>query len=450
MCCVFVVVLLLNLFASSHFSLQLARCLHLSNCLEKKVAFNLSDIGEGIREVTVKEWFVKVGDTVEQFDNLCEVQSDKASVTITSRYDGKITRIFHNIDELALVGKPLLEFEVAAEEDDAEEEQEEQSSSSSSSDSSDSDAGATVDGARHITPATPAVRRLAKEHQVDLAKVPATGRNGRVLKGDVLEFLGHVPPGTNVPHPSNVQAKPKAAVPAAAATPTAPPPADRVEVLKGVRKAMLKSMSESLVSLTCSCSLSLSLNLSLSFPQKIPHFAYSDEIDMSRLIQFRKDLQAAAAEQGVPKLTFMPFCIKAASIALSRYPIVNSSLDLANESIIFKGAHNISVAIDTPQGLVVPNIKNCQAKNIIQIAKDLNALVERGRTGSLGPSDFADGTFSLSNIGIVSYPSEICFLSFSIRSLSFVGWWHIHASVHHGTSGGHRCHGTHQGSAAIQ
>lgn len=175
---------------------------------------------------------------------------------------------------------------------------------------------------------------------------------------------------------------------------------------------------------------------------------------MSRLIQFRKDLQAAAAEQGVPKLTFMPFCIKAASIALSRYPIVNSSLDLANESIIFKGSHNISVAIDTPQGLVVPNIKNCQAKNIIQIAKDLNALVERGRTGSLGPSDFADGTFSLSNIGIVSYSLNILPLLFFILSLSlflsFVGWWHLHASVYHGTSGGHRRHGTHQGSAALQ
>lgn len=123
---------------------------------------------------------------------------------------------------------------------------------------------------------------------------------------------------------------------------------------------------------------------------------------MSNLMKFRDQLQAAAQEQGVPKLTFMPFCIKAASIALTKYPIVNSSLDLASESLIYKGAHNISVAIDTPQGLVVPNIKNCQAKNIIQIAKDLNALVERGRTGSLTPSDFADGTFSLSNIGVVS------------------------------------------------
>ncbi|KAL7744682.1 hypothetical protein ACLKA6_017182 [Drosophila palustris] len=363
----------------------LARCLHLTACLDKKVAFNLSDIGEGIREVTVKEWFVKVGDIVEQFDNLCEVQSDKASVTITSRYDGKITRIFHSIDELALVGKPLLEFEVADEEGD------EETSSSSSSSESDVEsvktaaaaaAGATIDaatGGRLITPATPAVRRLAKEHKLDLAQVPPTGKNGRVLKGDILEYLGQVPAGTNVPHPS-MQAGKQAAPAAPLAAPPIPKPADRVEVLKGVRKSMLKSMSESL---------------------KIPHFAYSDEIDMSNLMKFRAQLQPAAQEQGVPKLTFMPFCIKAASIALAKYPIVNSSLDLASESLIYKGAHNISVAIDTPQGLVVPNIKNCQAKNIIQIARDLNGLVERGRTGSLTPSDFADGTFSLSNIGVV-------------------------------------------------
>lgn len=83
--------------------------------MEKIVSFNLSDIGEGIREVTVKEWFVKEGDVVEQFDNLCEVQSDKASVTITSRYDGKITRIRHAVDDIALVGQPLLDFDVADE-----------------------------------------------------------------------------------------------------------------------------------------------------------------------------------------------------------------------------------------------------------------------------------------------------------------------------------------------
>lgn len=150
------------------------------------------------------------------------------------------------------MGKALLDFEV--EEEDGED-------SSDSSDSSDSDdepvkpkakggeqneTAATSDEeiGRLITLATPAVRRIAKENKVDLSKVPPTGRNGRVLKGDVMEFLGMVPVGTNIPHPT-IAAKTCAG---AAGKATVPVPANRVEPLKGVRKAMLKSMSESLVS----------------------------------------------------------------------------------------------------------------------------------------------------------------------------------------------------------
>ncbi|XP_059618685.1 lipoamide acyltransferase component of branched-chain alpha-keto acid dehydrogenase complex, mitochondrial [Phlebotomus argentipes] len=357
--------------------IQHLRLLSTSLQLSKVVSFNLSDIGEGIREVSVKEWFIKVGDTVEQFDNLCEVQSDKASVTITSRYDGKIVKIYHKIDDIALVGQPLVDIDVQ-DDDEAPKEEGKDPEKHSDSSSDEDEPKKPTDNAeeeRKKVLTTPAVRRLAMENKLDLTKVTPTGKYGRILKGDVLEHLNLIPAGTVKPHPTLLQQKPQG-------IPIAPPKVlaeDRVEQLKGVRKAMLKSMTEAL---------------------KIPHFAYSDEINMSKLMSVREELKADALEKGV-KLTYMPFFIKAASRALTQYPILNSSLDEPNESVIYKAAHNISVAMDTPQGLVVPNVKNCEQKSIIDIAKALNELQEKGQKGSLGPDDFADGTFSLSNIGII-------------------------------------------------
>lgn len=121
---------------------------------------------------------------------------------------------------------------------------------------------------------------------------------------------------------------------------------------------------------------------------------------MSQLMVLREQLKAEAALQGV-KLTYMPFIIKAASQALKQFPVINSSLDLEKEAVIYKPYHNISVAMDTPEGLVVPNVKNCDQKSIMDIARDLNELMERGKRNQLKPDDFTEGTFSLSNIGIV-------------------------------------------------
>ena len=121
---------------------------------------------------------------------------------------------------------------------------------------------------------------------------------------------------------------------------------------------------------------------------------------MSQLIALRSELKAEAAARGI-KLTYMPFIIKAASQALKKYPIINSSLDLDSESVIYKPYHNISVAMDTPEGLVVPNVKNCEQKSVMDIARDLSDLMDRGRKNQLKPDDFTEGTFSLSNIGIV-------------------------------------------------
>lgn len=133
---------------------------------------------------------------------------------------------------------------------------------------------------------------------------------------------------------------------------------------------------------------------------KIPHFSYSEEVDMTKLVSVREEVKIEAQARGI-KITYMPFFIKAASVALHKYPILNSSLDVENESIIYKPYHNISIAIHTPMGLVVPNIKNVHEKSILELSTDLADLQQRGVKGVLGPADFSDGTFTLSNIGVI-------------------------------------------------
>ncbi|KAL1493300.1 hypothetical protein ABEB36_011380 [Hypothenemus hampei] len=329
------------------------RNLFTSSFVSKQVAFKLSDIGEGIREVVIKEWFVNVGDKVSQFDNICEVQSDKASVTITSRYDGIISKLHYQVDDVALVGQPLVNLEV--ENDDAVNEE----VSSESSDKTEE-----VENPEEIKTeiplssdntvlCIPSVRRLIKEYKIDVSKVKGTGKQGRVLKEDVLKHI------EKKEIPSKLQDF-------------------HVEPIKGFTKAMFKTMTEAL---------------------KIPHFVYSDEIDVTSLSALRTELKK------VPQLdiniTFLPFLIKATSNSLKRYPIINSSIDQKEENIIFWNQHNIGIAMATNQGLAVPVIKHVENLSIFEIAKELNRLIKSGKSGNFSPNDLSGATFSVSNIGII-------------------------------------------------
>ena len=159
-----------------------SRSLHLSGARLEILQFTLSDIGEGIKEVTVKEWFVKPGDTVAQFDNICEVQSDKASVTITSKYDGVVTKLYYEVDDIAQTGDPLIDVEVAG----GGAETGEANVTTEATEDLDLDNTAR----RNVKVlATPAVRRIAMEHGVSLADVTGSGKEGRVLKEDILAYL---------------------------------------------------------------------------------------------------------------------------------------------------------------------------------------------------------------------------------------------------------------------
>ncbi|XP_072940839.1 lipoamide acyltransferase component of branched-chain alpha-keto acid dehydrogenase complex, mitochondrial [Epargyreus clarus] len=351
------------------------RCLHTTNVFNKIVAFKLSDIGEGIREVIVKEWFVKVGDKVQQFDNICEVQSDKAAVTISSRYDGVVTRLYHEVDQTALVGQPLVDIEVEDNGTDSDAASEAKIQDKTTQ-TLENDA---VQKVKVLT--TPAVRRIAAQFKVDLSAVKATGRDGRILKEDVLSYLNISADKSNdIPPATSVQAKSIPIVEAHEAhVRTEVLLEDKVVPVTGFIKAMTKSMTEAM---------------------KIPHFVFSDEYDVTKLIEARESLKLIAQKRRV-KLTYMPIIIKAASLSLSSYPILNSSLDSSCENLIYKASHNIGAAMDTPNGLVVPVIKNVQAKSIIDIARELNIIQEKGVKGQLGLNDISGGTFTISNIGIV-------------------------------------------------
>nr|XP_060629989.1 lipoamide acyltransferase component of branched-chain alpha-keto acid dehydrogenase complex, mitochondrial [Anolis sagrei ordinatus] len=351
------------------------------------VQFKLSDIGEGITEVTVKEWYVKEGDTVSQFDSICEVQSDKASVTITSRYDGVIRKLHYALDEIAHVGKPLVDIETATIKDVVPEEDVVETPAVSHEEQTHQE----IKG--HKTLATPAVRRLAMENNIKLSEVVGTGKDNRILKEDILNYLAKqtgailplspkpeiIPPPRKRDLAADTSKEKESRIPVPIAGPVVLSGKDKTVALSGFQKVMVKTMTAAL---------------------KIPHFGYCDEVNLSQLVRLREELKPVAQERGV-NLSFMPFFLKAASLGLLHYPILNASLDENGQNITYKASHNIGVAMDTGQGLVVPNVKNIEARSVFDIASELNRLQNLGATNQLGTNDLTGGTFTLSNIGTI-------------------------------------------------
>ncbi|KAM0723310.1 hypothetical protein Q7P37_001511 [Cladosporium fusiforme] len=366
------------------------RAFHRTSHLDAVKPFLLADIGEGITECQLIQWFVQPGARVQHFDKLCEVQSDKASVEITSPFDGVIKRLYYEPDDMAVTGKPLVDIDMDGEE--AEEQADklggEMAADGSHEQSHSAEQKESVSSGRNDTPpkkrngngkgdfsslATPAVRHLTKELDVDISAIQGTGRDGRVLKEDVHRFVSErtQKPETSAP----------TAAPTTAASRLSAQKQDEKLPLTPVQTQMFKLMTKSL---------------------QIPHFLYTSTADMSSITASRKALNATrpAAE----KLTHLPFIIKAASLALQQHPLLNSALDTSDPkkpSLTYRSAHNIGVAVDTPSGLLVPVIRDVQNLSISQIAHELRSLSEKARNGKLSPADFRDATFTISNIGSV-------------------------------------------------
>lgn len=341
----------------------------------------LADIGEGIAECEILKWHVKEGDTISEFTPICEVQSDKATVEITSRYDGVVKKLHYKKGEMAKVGSPLVDIDTGKGGEGAAQPAAESKPSTPSPTPSptpsrvetSTPSAPTVNFGKVL--ATPSVRYLAGKHNVDLRQVRGTGREGRIHKEDFLRFLDEQ----------------KSSVGAPGSIPTAPPPqriaTDTVVPLSGYSRVMVKTMT---------------------LANTVPHFGYNDEVVMDRLLSLRKELKKAAEAEGI-KLSYMPIILKATSLALLRYPRLNAVFDEKENAMIYRASHNLGVAMDTPNGLVVPNIKDVQNKSIFEIARELNRLQGLAKEASLSRSDLTGGTFTLSNIGSIggTYASPV-------------------------------------------
>ncbi|KAI3383333.1 hypothetical protein SNEBB_007311 [Seison nebaliae] len=349
---------------------------------------NLSDIGEGITEVTIKQWFIKEGESVEEFDNICEVQSDKALATITSRYRGTVKKIHHELEDIALVGQPLVDIVVEELDDDNSKNDildDDNSKNDILDDNSPSSTNLTISSTNQKMEetnmgnnlATPAVRRIAREENVNLALVKGTGKNGRILKEDILSYTNQLKETT----PPIMEDSSSSHSIKEFGSPSSIPSTnmDKTIEVKGIQKAMVKTMTAAAL---------------------IPQFGYCDEIDVTNLVQLRRQLKEEATRKQV-KLSFMPFILKAASLALTQYPVLNSHVSVSATHLTYKSSHNIGVAMDTKEGLLVPVIKDVQTMSIWDIANHLNQLQEKASNAKLSVDDLSNGTFSLSNIGAI-------------------------------------------------
>ena len=324
--------------------------------------FLLPDIGEGIVECELVEWLVAEGDEVKEDQPICEVMTDKAMVEIPAKSDGIISKLYYAKGEIAIVHKPLFAIQVkgsvAVTTPAAPVEVAVQAKPKTAQTASvELEIAVPVNNKRAV--ASPAVRRLAREMNIDIRTVSGSGHKGRVYKRDLIAH-----------QQAPVAAAPKEAQVAA--------PSTRVEPIRGVKAAMAKAMQESV--------------------STIPHFTYSDEIDLTEIVKLRKQLKAQYEKQGI-KLTMMPFFMKAMSLAIKQFPIMNSQPNADCTELTYFEDHNIGMAVDSKVGLLVPNIKSCQSKSIKDIAMDVMAMTEKAREGRLSPEQLKGGTISISNIG---------------------------------------------------
>ncbi|HEV2316670.1 MAG TPA: dihydrolipoamide acetyltransferase family protein [Thermoplasmata archaeon] len=370
--------------------------------------FKLPDIGEGVAEGEVVKWYVKEGDAIAEDAPLVSVLTDKANVEIPSPRAGRISKIHAQEGQKVKVGGLLVTIETAGDsggKSGAPPPSEPPAESTVSVGQAPSPGEPSPPPASAPTPTEPAppssapagrvlaapyLRRLAAEKGVDLGAVRGTGPNGRITEADVLAAAagGAAPPPAPATVPAASPAVPPPEAPAPS-PPTAPAPAsasapvpagaeiERVPI-RGLRRVIAEHMAEAM--------------------RRAAHFTYVEEVDATELVRTRDRMAKHLEKQGT-RLTYLPFVIKGVVAGLRQYPMMNATMDDDKQELVVHHRYHLGIATATPDGLIVPVIRDANTKSVGQLARELYDLSERGRSGKLTRGELSGSTFTITSLG---------------------------------------------------
>lgn len=358
--------------------------------------FKLPDLGEGVAEGEIVKWLVKEGESISEDQPMVEVMTDKATVQIPSPSTGKVARILAKEGQTAKVGDVL----VTLDESNGSSKNQSESLKKTSEVSSSTTSNQSIPNVQ--TPsttglgivATPATRKLARDLNVNLETVKGSGPAGRITEEDVKKAVGGQGSKASFEQQKTPQPSPQQQLtrtPPTVSTTTSnvvtsqismtPRSAGQMEEripIHGIRKRISEKMTRSL--------------------RTTAQVTHIDEVDFTQLMSLREKAKPLAEQQNV-KLTFMPFIMEAVAACLKEFPNFNASIDDDKQEIVVKKYYNIGFATDTPNGLIVPVVKDVDKKSIFEIAKELGDLSEKARIGKISLDEIQGGTFTVTNIG---------------------------------------------------
>ena len=348
--------------------------------------FKLPELGEGVHEGELIKWRVQLGASVTYDQPLCEIMTDKATIEIPSAFQGQVESLHAREGEVVHVGQVLLRFAQPpqAQTPNAEVAPSQRAPVATLSPADESPVSSQArhepdaDPSKVRIAAAPSVRRQAREMGVALDQLVGSGPGGRILRADL-------PTGqpTQISTAATVSGEASSS-PSALNSPHLRMPAqahgDQTIPFRGLRKKIAERMRHSL--------------------DTAAHFTYVEEADATELVALRNRAKTLATQRGV-KLTYLPFVMKAMVEAIRQYPTLNSRLDETRGELILKHEVNIGLSIQTDEGLTAPVIRNVGAKSILQLAAEIDALVQKARAQKLSLEDFQGGTITLTNAGSI-------------------------------------------------